>query len=227
MACAKICCELTTGSGITARRNFHRICIAGKILLVKQVLVMKELFLTNDIKSGTWYHILWPVACFTLYMLFYHFVKSYCGDKTIIRPWYLYNGTFYTDICVLKWCPACLKLLPWLKSWSFPISQIKLHIQFNSIQKGLLPQIHQYLQHIYIQVFCNNEGYWSKKCLLVPQWNVSLTNYLRDGISVHQKLGLLTTWNTRHFTCQHISLDIQDTLWDNNNRDMNHEASYV
>ena len=71
------------------------------------------------------------------------------------------------------------RLLATVGDWS-----ISIQFQFNSIQfkKGLLSQIHQYLQHTYIQVFCNNEGYWSKKCLLVPQWDVSLTNYLRDGI---------------------------------------------
>ena len=34
VACAKNCCDLIASNGITARRNFHRIWIAGKKLLV-------------------------------------------------------------------------------------------------------------------------------------------------------------------------------------------------
>ena len=37
VACAKICCDLFASSGITARRSFHRIWIAGKKSLVKRV----------------------------------------------------------------------------------------------------------------------------------------------------------------------------------------------
>ena len=36
VACAKICCDLMASNGITARRNFHRIWIAGKKSLVKR-----------------------------------------------------------------------------------------------------------------------------------------------------------------------------------------------
>ena len=36
VACAKICCDLMTDNGITARRSFHRIWIAGKKSLVKR-----------------------------------------------------------------------------------------------------------------------------------------------------------------------------------------------
>ena len=36
VACAKICCDLMAGNGITARRNFHRIWFAGKKSLVKR-----------------------------------------------------------------------------------------------------------------------------------------------------------------------------------------------
>ena len=36
VACAKICCDLMASDGITARRSFHRIWIAGKKSLVKR-----------------------------------------------------------------------------------------------------------------------------------------------------------------------------------------------
>ena len=36
VACAKICCDLMASNGITARRSFHRIWIAGKKSLVKR-----------------------------------------------------------------------------------------------------------------------------------------------------------------------------------------------
>ena len=36
VACAKICCDLIASNGITARRSFHRIWIAGKKSLVKR-----------------------------------------------------------------------------------------------------------------------------------------------------------------------------------------------
>ena len=35
VSCAKICCDLMVSNGITARRSFHRIRIAGKKSLVK------------------------------------------------------------------------------------------------------------------------------------------------------------------------------------------------
>ena len=40
VACAKICCDLMTSNGITPRRSFHRIWIAGKKSLVKQAHMM-------------------------------------------------------------------------------------------------------------------------------------------------------------------------------------------
>ena len=36
VVCANICCDLIASSGITARRSFHRIWIAGKKTLVKR-----------------------------------------------------------------------------------------------------------------------------------------------------------------------------------------------
>ena len=78
---------------------------------------------------------------------------------------------------ILQECAARPPAYPWPRPLTWPCTGKQDSSKFKfKFKKGLLPQIHQYLQHTYIQVFCNNEGYWSKKCLLVPQWNVSLTN---------------------------------------------------
>ena len=45
MACAKICCDLMASNGITARRSFHRIWIAGKKSLVTRAPDYDELII--------------------------------------------------------------------------------------------------------------------------------------------------------------------------------------
>ena len=74
VACAKICCDLMASNGVTARRTFHRIWIAGIKMLVKQA----------------------PGSRFNIKMTSYRYRKSHCGDKTILRPSYLHNGISYT-----------------------------------------------------------------------------------------------------------------------------------
>ena len=55
VTCAKICCGLIASNGITARRSFHRIWIAGKKSLVKWApgpeIVLLKLFLQNIVWS--------------------------------------------------------------------------------------------------------------------------------------------------------------------------------
>ena len=57
VACAKICCDLMASNGITARRSFHRIWIAGKKSLVKRAPAVITLNTPNQyqyILCGLW-----------------------------------------------------------------------------------------------------------------------------------------------------------------------------
>ena len=57
-----------------------------------------------------------------------------------------------------------------------------MYFKFDFKFKKAHGQKHQYIQHTFIQVFCNNEEYGNKKCLLVSLWDMSVTNYISDGI---------------------------------------------
>ena len=54
------------------------------------------------------------------------------------------------------------------------------HSNSNS-KKVYCHKLHQHQQHTYMQVFWDNEGYWSKMSLLVPLWDVNITNHLPNG----------------------------------------------
>ena len=54
-------------------------------------------------------------------------------------------------------------------------------ISNSNSKKVYCHKLHQHQQHTYMQVFWDNEGYWSKMSLLVPLWDVNITNHLPNG----------------------------------------------
>ena len=118
VACAKICCDPMASNGITVRRSFHRIWIAGKISLVKRAPdwnILEELVQPHGC--------CWQWDCFknTNELLYLGALKCTHLNKRYI--FHCMGNTFYVEFHA-KYLAHTLKGLISIHCWKFKRSYI-------------------------------------------------------------------------------------------------------
>ena len=116
VACAKICCDLIASSGITARRSFHQIWIAGKKSLVKRAPVPVARYTPPSFQ----------ITCAAIVSIPY-------SESSQLRIFYVFHLTSYKyhEKWELIWCIMKMEsILPgpsWVSSQCFMLTD-SMHI---------------------------------------------------------------------------------------------------
>ena len=102
-----------------------------------------------------------PGPWFNIKMSSYQYRKSHCGDKTILRPSYLYNGISYTGKTTsLYWIRALLTMTrPAVASWYF-----MWHFECDIVIVGGPEKMHSFRKDKY-HIWLNNPRYTPKSTL--------------------------------------------------------------